>query len=111
MQNSKTVASQVLASVPSHLAEQIQKLPLDWCREILIAKALKAEQISGSLLNPIDYAYRPRSYWSNDNLLQLIANIKGAARKKAAHCLLKQGRLEEAYDFILRDSLDDRLRG
>jgi hypothetical protein len=49
--------------------------------------------------------------WAQKNLLQLIANIKGSARKKDARRLLKPGRLDEAFDFILRDTLDDHQRG
>lgn len=110
-ENSNADETQLLASLPPQLREQIQKIPLDWCRKILISNALKGEEIPFPWLKPIEYSYRPRSYWEEENLLQLIANIKGAERKKDARRLLKQGRLDEAYDFILRDTLDEHLRG
>jgi hypothetical protein len=61
-------------------------------------------------LKPIDYSFRPVSYWRVENLYQLVANIKGAGRKKTALRLIEQGRLDEAEAFILTDTLSDRER-
>jgi hypothetical protein len=50
---------------------------------------------------PIDYSDRPASYWATGSLQQLLANIKGAERKKRALGLIKEGRLDEATEFVL----------
>ena len=57
-----------------------------------------------------DYGFQPRSYWSVGNLRQLVANIKGAARKSRALELIAQGRLEEADDGICADTLSEGQR-
>jgi hypothetical protein len=64
------------------------------------------------VVQPIDYSYRPSSYWDAINLRQVVANIKGAERKKLALRLMKERRLEEASDLILADCLsnEDRVR-
>jgi hypothetical protein len=58
----------------------------------------------------INLGFRPRSYWSVANLRQLVANIKGAARKKRALELIAQGRLEQASDGICADTLSEAQR-
>jgi hypothetical protein len=58
----------------------------------------------------IDYSYRPVSYWQVESLRQMVANIKGAQRKKTALRLINEGRLDEAKDFILDDSLSEEER-
>lgn len=58
-----------------------------------------------SLYKPIDYLFRPSSYWDPQDLRQLVANIKGAERKKKALELLEQGQLDQANEFILADTL------
>jgi len=87
--------------------ETIERLPFQWQRRILINAALAGEAIDPSLLSPVDYSYRPASYWTEDSLRRLLTNIKGAERKRAALKLLDAGRLDEATAFILADSLTD----
>ena len=62
------------------------------------------------LFPSIDYSYRPVSYWEVENLRQVVANIKGAERKKIALRLIQEGRLDEARDFILDDKLSEEER-
>jgi hypothetical protein len=62
------------------------------------------------MFEQIDYNYRPASYWNPQNLRQLIANIKGAERKKRVLRLVEAGRLDEALDFVLADSLSEEER-
>jgi len=62
------------------------------------------------MFEQINYDYRPASYWNPQNLRQLIANIKGAERKKRALRLIEAGRLDEAADFVLAESLCDEQR-
>src|SRR5262245_38812973 len=73
-----------LARIPRELSESISRIPYFWQRKILISKARSGEKISDRLLQPIDYSYRPASYWVAEGLCQLVANIKGAERKKKA---------------------------
>jgi len=93
-------------TVPVH---RIKKLPLRWQQEVLLWKGFDGP-LDEWVLKPIKYDFRPRSYWDPLDLRQLVANIKGAERKKRALALLKQGRLEEANDFILADTLSEEDR-
>ncbi len=98
------------ARVPINVRRAIVTWPVKWQQRILLRKALMGEEIPNGLLNPIDYSFRPVSYWRAANLQQLVANIKGAERKKLALRLIAQGRLDEADGFILADTLSDRER-
>jgi hypothetical protein len=62
------------------------------------------------MLQPIDYDYRPASYWAPQNLHQVVANIKGAERKNAALRLIDEARLEEASAVILADAVSEETR-
>ena len=94
------------------LTQAINRIPRRWQREILLARARDGEDLPDWLLEPIDYSYRPASYWTTESLNQLVTNIKGAERKKEALRLIKEGRLDEATEFILADSIsaEDRDR-
>lgn len=109
-QNSNKQEAKAPAEIPQRLKQQIEKLAIEWQREVLVQIAIKGEEIPGWALRPIDYTFRPRSYWAVADLRKLIANIKGAERKKDALRLLKENRIEQAYDFILADTLDDGQR-
>ena len=95
------------ACVTIHVPRTIIKWPVKWQRHILLTKALAGEEIPDWLLKPIDYSFRPVSYWRAEDLYHLVTNIKGAERKKMALWLIEEGRLEEAAGFILADSLPD----
>jgi hypothetical protein len=99
-----------LAQISEPLRGQIRRVPLDWCRRILVRTVLKREPIPEDALTPINYAWRPQGYFDPQNPLQLIANIQGVERKKDARRLLEQGRLDEAYEFILIDQPDPEFR-
>jgi hypothetical protein len=62
------------------------------------------------MLQPINYDYRPASYWAPQNVRQVVANIKGAERKKTALRLIDEARLDEAHAVILADTLSGRER-
>jgi len=70
--------------------------------------ASKQAQIQDQLerrFRGINYAFRPSAYWSPSNLAQVLANIKGAERKRAAL------RLNLPKDErLLADSLSDHER-
>ncbi len=59
---------------------------------------------------PIDYSFRPLSYWHVSSLRQLLANIKGAERKKHALALMSRGCLAEVSDLVLTDCFSDEER-
>jgi hypothetical protein len=96
--------------IPLAIRQAIPQISLKWQQRILIRKALAGEQIPKQVLEPIDYSYRPDSYWSAKDLRQLVANIKGAERKKRALQLIDEGCLEEATDFVLADTLSEEDR-
>jgi hypothetical protein len=98
--------------LPIKVRKAIVEWPVKWQRHILLTKALAGEEIPDWLLQPIDYSFRPVSYWRTANLHQLVANIKGAERKQKALRLIKEGRLDEAAEISLADSLSgaDRAR-
>jgi hypothetical protein len=95
------------ARVPIKVRQAIVNWPVKWQRHILLTRALAGEKIPDWVLKPIDYSFRPRSYWRVEDIRQLVANIKGAGRKKTALWLIEQGRLDQAEDFILADTLSD----
>ncbi len=66
--------------------------------------------MTNQLLQPIDYDYRPASYWNLQNLGQVVANIKGAARKKTALRLIDEALLDEAGAVTLTDTLSEEER-
>ncbi len=92
------------------LTDAIARIPHSWQREILLARAQADEDIPDWLLTPIDYSFRPASYWATESLSQLVANIKGAERKKEALRLIQQGRLADASELVLTDSVSDAER-
>jgi len=98
------------AKVPTRVRKAIVTWPVKWQLHVLLSKALASEEIPEWVLKPIAYSFRPVSYWSADDLRQLVANIKGAERKKAALQLIEEGRLDEAEDFVLADTLSDEDR-
>jgi hypothetical protein len=102
------------ALLPARIAIKVRQAivtrPVKWQRHILLTKALAGEEIPDWVLKAIDYSYRPASYWSAENLRQIVANIKGAERKKMALRLLAEGRLDQAEEFILTDTLSDQDR-
>lgn len=98
------------ARVPIKVRQAIVSWPVKWQRHILLTKALAGDRIPGWLLKPIDYSFRPASYWRAADIRQLVANIKGAERKKMALRLIAEGRLDEAQEFILADTLSDQDR-
>jgi hypothetical protein len=93
--------------VPLKVREAIVTWPVEWQRHVLLTKALAGERIPEWVLKPIDYSFRPGSYWRVENLYQLVANIKGAGRKRTALWLIEHGRLDEAEAFILADTLSE----
>ena len=98
------------ARIPIKVRRAIIKWSVKWQRHILLIRALAGEEIPDWVLKPINYSFRPVSYWRAEDLYQLVANIKGAERKKEARRLLAAGRLDEADEFILADTLSDRDR-
>ena len=98
------------ARIPTKVRKAIVNWPVKWQRHILLTKALAGEAIPDWVLKPIDYSFRPVSYWDVKDLRQLVANIKGAERKKRALRLMAEGRLDEADQFILTDTLTERER-
>ncbi len=96
--------------IPAEVCKTIMKWPLKWQRNILLTRALAGEEIPDWLLKPIDYSFRPASYWDAEDLRQLVANIKGAERKKIALRLIAEGRLDEAEGIVLADTLSERER-
>src|ERR1035441_6019695 len=90
--------------IPIKIRRAIVNWPVKWQRHILLTKALAGEEIPDWLLKPIDYSFRPVSYWHGEDLHHLVTNIKGAERKKMALRLIAQERLDEAAGFILADS-------
>ena len=96
--------------IPLGVRQAVVTWPVLWQRHILMAKALAGEKVPEWVLKPIDYAFRPASYWHAEDLRQLVANIKGAERKKTALRLIAEGRLDEAGEFILIDTLSDEDR-
>jgi len=95
---------------PIKVLQAIARCPTKWQKHILFKKALADEDIPDWVLPPIDYGFAPRSYWAAENLQQLVANIKGAERKKIALQLIEEGRLDEANGFVLADSLSEEER-
>jgi hypothetical protein len=89
------------------LRRAIDNWPVKCQQRTLMRKALAGEEIPDWVLKPIDYSFRPTSYWRVENLYQIIANIKGAERKKQALRLIEGGRLGEASEFLLTDKLSD----
>ena len=98
------------ARIPIKVRKAIVNWPVKWQRHTLLTRALAGEAIPDWVLKPIDYSYRPVSYWDVKDLRQLVANIKGAERKKRALRLMAAGRLDEADQFILTDTLTERDR-
>ena len=96
--------------IPIKIRRAIVNWPVKWQRHILLTKALAGEEIPDWLLKPIDYSFRPGSYWHGEDLYQFVSNIKGAERKKIALRLIAEGRLDEADEFILADTLSERDR-
>ncbi len=96
--------------IPLRVRRAIIKWPVKWQRHILLTKALAGEEIPEWVLKPIDYSFRPASYWHTKDLRQIVANIKGAERKKMALRLIAEGRLDEADGFILTDTLSNEDR-
>src|ERR1039458_4713169 len=96
--------------LPVRVRMVIVNWPVKWQRQILLTKALAGEEIPDWPLKPIDYSFRPVSYWRAEDLHHLVTNIKGAERKKMALRLIAEGRLDEANEFILADTLSDRDR-
>ena len=94
----------------SELTDAVARIPRFWQREILLARALADEDIPDWLFTPIDYSFCPASYWATESLSQLVANIKGAERKKEALRLIQQGRLADASELVLTDSVSDAER-
>jgi hypothetical protein len=99
--------SQALAALPPELRRKLNQLPDDWTRQFLTRRVLKGQAIREWMVKPIDYNYRPKSYWEPDDLPQLFANIKGAERKEQAFRLLREGRLDQARDIFLTDTLTE----
>jgi len=97
-------------SPPIKRGDPFSELPYKWQREILRVRARNGETVPAGLLKPIDYSFRPASYWATDSLRHLVAIIKGAERKKKALQLIGEGRLEEAGELVLADSLSDKER-
>jgi hypothetical protein len=96
--------------IPLKVRRAIVTWPVTWQRQVLLTKALAGETIPDWVLKPIDYSFRPVSYWRVKDLRQIVANIKGAERKKMALRLLAEGRLDQAEELILTDTLSDRER-
>ncbi len=102
--------SHPVVGLPIKSSEPFPQIPFLWQRKILLAKTRKGEDIPDWLLKPIDYSFRPASYWATENLHHLVANIKGAERKKKALRLIGEGRLEEVGELVLTDSVSDEER-
>jgi hypothetical protein len=96
--------------IPIAVRYAILRCPLRWQKKVLLRQALAGEEIPDQALKPIDYDYRPTSYWAKQNLHQLVANIKGAERKKTTLALIEEGRLDEANEFVLADGLSEEDR-
>jgi hypothetical protein len=97
-------------NLPLTIHQSIPRKFLKWQRLILVRAAVNLKPIPDWMLETIDYSYRPPSYWRQETLHQLVANIKGAERKRTALQLIAEGRLEEASNVILTDSLSDEER-
>src|SRR5271157_3183153 len=91
------------AQFPSRIkiGPKICRWPVKWQLRILLKQALSGEEIPECVLTPIDYDFRPASYWDPENLRQVVANIKGAARKKTALRQIEAGRLDETHESNL----------
>ncbi len=99
-----------LALLTPKLRAATRKMTRQWQREIIFRKCLRREEIPDEVLQPVHYDQRPDSYWQINGLRALLANIKGAERRKEALRLLKENRLHEASEFLLADRLTDRER-
>jgi hypothetical protein len=60
----------------------------------------------------IDYDFRPESFWAppSDPLQAILRNIKGRRRREMIRDYYEAGKLEELFDKLLKDSLDDEAR-
>ena len=57
---------------------------------------------------PIDLSFRPKSYfWPSGLDKQLLAKIRGAARRSALQQLIDEGRLDEIPDFLATAGLTE----
>jgi hypothetical protein len=97
-------------NVPLTIHQSLPRSLMKWQRLILVRAAVNLKPVPDSLLKPIDYSYRPASYWMPENIYHFVANIKGAERKKQALHLIVEGRLDEASNLILTDSIPEEER-
>jgi hypothetical protein len=60
----------------------------------------------------IDYTFRPESFWAppSDPLQVILRNIKGRRRREMIRDYYASGKLEELFDELLKDSLNDEAR-
>jgi hypothetical protein len=60
----------------------------------------------------INYDFRPESFWAppSDPLEAILRNVKGRRRREMIRDYYAAGRLEELFDELLKDSLDDEAR-
>src|SRR5260221_12537496 len=60
----------------------------------------------------IDYDFRPERFWApaSDPLQAILRNIKGRRRREMIRDYYAAGKLEELFDELLKDSLDDEAR-
>jgi hypothetical protein len=91
--------------IPIEVRREIARHPVAWQKRLLLKRALAGRTLPRGISAPIDYDARPACYWQPDNLRHVVVNIKGAERKKRALQLIETGRLDEATDLVLADSL------
>src|SRR5258708_26426934 len=60
----------------------------------------------------IDYDFRPEPFWApaSDPLQAILRNIKGRRRREMIRDYYAAGKLEELFDELFKDSLDDEAR-
>src|SRR5262249_17482870 len=90
--------------------KKIRQLPHRWQQRTLVRLALDGLEIPDWLLTPIDYDYRPRSYWKLPIETLIVANVKGAECKRRVVELLESARVDEADEFYLSAGLDEPTR-
>jgi hypothetical protein len=97
MNNSDQPGDRLPASISAGLRKQLTEQFRVW-----------AARFRGAVTSPaIDYGFRPSRYWTPAHASQILSNIKGANRKRAALGLLAAGRLDQADNTLLTDTLSE----